>query len=57
MFLDDGGNIPLTFDASAASQIGSHDLASIKVTDFDFIASPDPIVTATDNCTRTPLTR
>jgi len=57
MFLDDGGNIPLTFDASAASQIDSHALATIQVTDFDVIASPDPIVTATDNCTRTPLTR
>ncbi len=57
MFLDDGGNIPLTFDASAASQIDSHALATIKVTDFDVIASPDPIVTASDNCARTPLTQ
>jgi hypothetical protein len=56
MFLDDGGNIPLTIDASAASQVGSHDLASLKVTDFDVIASADPLVTATDNCVRTQLT-
>lgn len=57
MFLDDGGNIPLTIDASAASQVGSHDLASLKVSDFDVIASPDPLVAATDNCARPQLTQ
>jgi hypothetical protein len=57
MFLDDGGNIPLTIDASAAAGVDSHDLGALKVTDFDMIASPDPIVTATDNCARTPLTQ
>lgn len=56
MFLDDGGNIPLTIDASAASQVGSHDLAALKVTDFDVIASADPLVAATDNCVRAQLT-
>ncbi len=57
MFLDDGGNIPLTIDASAAARVGSHDLGSLKVTDFDVIPSPDPLVMATDNCARTPLTK
>jgi serine/threonine-protein kinase len=57
MFLDDGGNIPLTVDASAASALGSHDLASLQVSDFDMIPSPDPPVTATDDCMRTPVTR
>jgi serine/threonine-protein kinase len=56
MFLDDGGNIPLTFDASAAAYLGSHDLFGINVSDFEIVASPDPAVTLTDNCTRTPVT-
>jgi serine/threonine-protein kinase len=56
MFLDDGGNIPLTLDASAAAYIGSHDLSALQVTDFDMVASPDPAVTFNGNCTRTQLT-
>jgi hypothetical protein len=56
MFLDDGGNIPLTFDASAAAMLGSHDLFGIQVSDFEIVASPDPAVALTDNCTRTPVT-
>jgi hypothetical protein len=57
MFLDDGGNIPLTLDASAAAYIGSHDLAALQVTDFEMVASPDPAVPYTGNCTRTQLTQ
>jgi serine/threonine-protein kinase len=56
MFLDDGGNIPLTFDASAQAYIGSHDLSLIQVSDFELIDSPDPAVSLTDNCNRTQLT-
>ena len=56
MFLDDGGNIPLTIDQSAAAYVDSHDLASLLVTDFEIVASPDPPVTLTDDCTRTPIT-
>jgi hypothetical protein len=56
MFLDDGGNIPLTFDQSAQAQIGSHDLSAIQVSDFELIDNPDPAVTLTYNCQRTPLT-
>ncbi len=57
MFLDDGGNIPLTVDQSAAAYVGSHDLAALRVTDFEIVASPDPIVALTDGCTRTPITQ
>jgi serine/threonine-protein kinase len=56
MFLDDGGNIPLTFDQSASAFIGSHDLSMIQVSDFELIDSPDPQVTLTYNCNRTQLT-
>ncbi len=56
MFLDDGGNIPLTVDQTAAAFVGSHDLAALKVTDFEIVASPDPPIALTDNCTRTPIT-
>ncbi len=56
MFLDDGGNIPLTFDASAQAYIGSHDLSLIQVSDFELIDSPDPAVTLTYDCSRTQLT-
>ncbi|HUB08790.1 MAG TPA: hypothetical protein VMB50_17415 [Myxococcales bacterium] len=56
MFLDDGGNIPLTFDQSAQAYIGSHDLGAIQVSDFELIDSPDPAVTLTYDCERTPLT-
>ena len=41
MFLDDGGNIPSTIDQSAAAYVDSHDLASLLVTDFEIVASPD----------------
>ena len=57
MFLDDGGNILLTVDASAAAELGSHDLPSLKVTDFEIVAAPGPAIDATGNCTRTPLTQ
>ena len=57
MILADGGNVPLTFDASAAAYIGSHDLGAIQVSDFEMVASPDPPVTLTYNCTRTPITQ
>jgi serine/threonine-protein kinase len=56
MFLDDGGNIPLTVDASAAAYVGSHDLAALHVTDFEIVAAP-ATVTWTGNCTRTQLTK
>ncbi|MHB8417290.1 MAG: hypothetical protein ACYDCL_04385 [Myxococcales bacterium] len=57
MFLDDGGNIPLTLDQSAAPFVGSHDLAALAVTDFEVVAPPDPPVTLTYDCTRTPITQ
>jgi hypothetical protein len=56
MFLDDGGNIPLTMDASAAAFIGSHDLATLQVSDFEMVAAPSPQIQLTDDCVRTPLT-
>jgi hypothetical protein len=56
MFLDDGGNIPLTIDQSAAAFVGSHDLGTLQVTDFEIVAAPDAPVALTDNCQRTPLT-
>ena len=38
MFLDDGGNVPLTIDQSAAGiVVGSHDLAALHVTDFEIV--------------------
>ena len=57
MILADGGNVPLTFDSSAAAYIGSHDLGAIQVSDFEMVASPDPAVALTYNCTRTPITQ
>jgi serine/threonine-protein kinase len=57
MFLDDGGNVPLTLDQSAAALIGSHDLQSLKVTDFEVIPPPDPLVPLTLVCARTWLTQ
>lgn len=57
MFLDDGGNVPLTFDASAAPYIGSRDLAAIQVSDFEMVAPPSGRITLDFNCTRTPLTQ
>jgi serine/threonine-protein kinase len=57
MFLDDGGNIPLTMDASAAASIGSHDLAALHVSDFEMVAAPGNPIAITDNCTRTPVTQ
>ncbi|HXX30139.1 MAG TPA: hypothetical protein VEJ89_05425, partial [Myxococcaceae bacterium] len=57
MFLDDGGNIPLTMDASAAAYIGSHDLALLQVSDFEMVAAPSARITLTDDCTRTPVTQ
>jgi hypothetical protein len=57
MFLDDGGNIPLTMDASAAPYIGSHDLAALQVSDFEMVAAQSAPIPLTDNCLRTPLTQ
>ena len=57
MFLDDGGNIPLTMDASAAAYLGSHDLALLQVSDFEMVAAPSARITLTDDCTRTPVTQ
>ena len=57
MFLDDGGNIPLTMDASAAAFIGPHDLAALQVSDFEMVAAPSAPIQLTDNCLRTPLTQ
>jgi hypothetical protein len=57
MFLDDGGNIPLTMDASAATFIGSQDLALLQVSDFEMVAAPGAPIQLTDNCLRTPLTQ
>ncbi len=56
MFLDDGGNIPLTMDASAAAYIGSKDLAALHVSDFEMVAAPGAAIQLTDDCLRTPLT-
>ena len=55
MFLADGGNVPLTMDASAAASIGSHDLAALQVGDFEMVAPPGPAISLTDACTRTPV--
>jgi serine/threonine-protein kinase len=55
MFLDDGGNVPLTIDSSAASVIGSHDLQSLNVTDFEIVAAPDAPIPLTYDCQRTQL--
>jgi hypothetical protein len=57
MFLDDGGNIPLTMDASAAPYIGAKDLAALQVSDFEMVAAPSARIPLTDNCQRTPLTQ
>jgi hypothetical protein len=57
MFLDDGGNVPLTMDASAAQHIGSADLAKLHVSDFEMVAAPSAPISLTDNCLRTPLTQ
>jgi hypothetical protein len=57
MFLDDGGNIPLTMDASAAPYIGPQDLALLQVSDFEMVAAPGAPIQLTDNCLRTPLTQ
>jgi hypothetical protein len=57
MFLDDGGNIPLTIDQSAGALIGSHDLYALQVTDFEVVASPDAPVALTFACNRTQLTQ
>jgi hypothetical protein len=57
MFLDDGGNIPLTMDASAAAHIGSADLAKLQVSDFEMVAAPSAPISLTDNCLRTPVTQ
>lgn len=57
MFLDDGGNIALTFEQSASAYLGSHDLQGIQVTDFQVVASPDPAVAWTGVCSRTVLTQ
>jgi hypothetical protein len=57
MFLDDGGNIPLTMDASAAAYIGSKDLAALQVSDFEMVTAPGARIALTDDCTRTPLTK
>jgi serine/threonine-protein kinase len=57
MFLDDGGNVPLTIDQSASGMIGSHDLAALKVTDFEIVAAPDAPVPLTFNCQRTQITQ
>ena len=57
MFLDDGGNIPLTMDASAAAYIGSKDLAALQVSDFEMVDPPTSPITLSDDCLRTPLTQ
>lgn len=57
MFLDDGGNIPLTMDASSAPYIGAKDLAALQVSDFEMVAAPGARISLTDNCQRTPLTQ
>jgi len=57
MFLDDGGNIPLTMDATAAAYIGPKDLAALQVSDFEMVAAPSARIPLTDDCLRTPLTQ
>jgi hypothetical protein len=57
MFLDDGGNIPLTMDASAAAYIGPQDLKKLQVSDFEMVAAPGTPIELTDNCQRTPVTK
>jgi hypothetical protein len=58
MFLDDASSGPfMTVDSSAAGQLVATDLGALQATDFDVVASPDPPVTFTGNCTRTSLTQ
>ena len=57
MFLDDGGNIPLTMDASAAAFIGPKDLSVLQVSDFEVVAAPSSRIPLTNNCVRTQLTQ
>jgi hypothetical protein len=57
MFLADGGNIPLTMDATAAAYIGPRDLAALQVSDFEMVAAPSARIPLTYDCTRTPLTQ
>jgi hypothetical protein len=56
MFLDDGGNIPLTMDATAAAYIEPQDLATLQVSDFEMVAAPSASIQLTDDCLRTPVT-
>jgi serine/threonine-protein kinase len=59
MFLADDRTTPLTFDQSASQYIGADDLASLQVSDFAIVASPDAPVTVTggSSCQRTPVTQ
>jgi hypothetical protein len=59
MFLADDRVTPLTFDQSASQYIGPDDLASMLVSDFAIVASPDAPVTPTggSSCQRTPVTQ
>jgi hypothetical protein len=60
MFLSDGGNIALTAQSDADTtakyadvDFGTHDLQSLKVTDFEVVNGGTP-VPLTDNCVRNP---
>ncbi len=61
MFLADGGNVALTFQADTETTakwdglLGSHDLEDIQPGDFELLEMPDPI-DLTYDCRRTPLT-
>ena len=57
MILADGGNVPLTMDRSAAAYLGPHDLAPLRVSDFEMVAPPGGRIALTYDCTRTPLTQ
>ncbi|HEX4620285.1 MAG TPA: hypothetical protein VH208_01850, partial [Myxococcaceae bacterium] len=59
MFLADDRVTPLTFDQSASQYIVADDLASMMVSDFAIVASPDAPVTPTggSSCQRTPVTQ
>jgi hypothetical protein len=57
MFLADGGNIPLTMDATAAPYLGPRDLAALQVSDFEMVAAPSARIPLTYDCSRTPVTQ
>jgi hypothetical protein len=57
MFLDDAGSPFIEVDSTALGMVTANDLITLLANDFEVVASPDPPVTLTGACTRTPLTQ